>query len=286
MFALLVGVWAIACATGEGDLGVGDGIDDPRDARDGSLGDAGGKPGNVTDAASLADGSIAVDASPEKGSDASAPVAPEDDDAAVTPQADAAPDAKADTGAPIVDAGTDAKVDSGVDAGPGVDAGCPLRLVVNELQSEGASASDEFLEIYNPTACTITLTGWTIRHTSINGTTIQTEWTGAANKTIASHGYAIVAGSGFAGPGATVGVFNGTGVMAAAGGGMGLYDPTGKRVDSVGYGAGATNPLVESAAMAGPLAGQSIGRRSDGLDTDRNLDDFKTFTTPTPGAAN
>ncbi|MGB0589751.1 MAG: lamin tail domain-containing protein [Myxococcota bacterium] len=60
-------------------------------------------------------------------------------------------------------------------------------------------------------------------------------------------------------------------------------------VDAVAYGAfgptefaaGEGSPTPESGAP-----GQSIGRHTDGLDTDDNAEDFVTLTSPSPGAAN
>ena len=60
-------------------------------------------------------------------------------------------------------------------------------------------------------------------------------------------------------------------------------------VDAVAYGdfgeaevsAGEGNPVSEPDS-----AGHSIGRQSDGVDTDSNSDDFVSFSLPTPGAPN
>jgi hypothetical protein len=249
------------CATGD----VNDGADVVLDGtRDASAGDASrdtGAPGP--------DSGPALDAGAHD-----AAVVPGDD--ATSPQVDGGADPGVDASAPK-DAGTDTGVVL-------PDAGCPLRLVVNELQSAGATAADEFIELYNPTACPVALAGWTLRYASVTGSTVSTVWTGAIGKSVPVGGYAVVAGSGFAGA-ATVGVFTGTGTLAAAGGGIGIFDPSGTRTDSVGYGS-ATNPLVEGAPAPAPAASVSIARKPDGTDHDTNSADFKTATTPTPGAAN
>ena len=80
-----------------------------------------------------------------------------------------------------------------------------------------------------------------------------------------------------------------TGIMASAGGAIGLRDGAGKLIDSVGYGT-ATNSFVETVAapmpVTAPSPGNSIARSPNGADTNNNKTDFKTTTKDTPGAAN
>lgn len=199
---------------------------------------------------------------------------------------DAGVDARADAAADTV---TDSAIvrdvivgrDAGVDAS--ADASCAPQLVVNEVQVAGTTAADEFVELHNNAACAVALTGWTVRYAAAAGTVITVKWTGVAGDSIPARGYAVLAGEGFVGR--ALGVLAGTtGVLAAAGGGVGLYDPLGVRVDSVGYGT-ATNPLVEAMAAPAPAASQSIQRAPDGADTDRNQIDLHVAA-PTPGAVN
>jgi len=52
---------------------------------------------------------------------------------------------------------------------PPIDSGtCPTgaTLVVNEVQSDGATAADEFVELHNPNDCVFPLAGWTLRYSS------------------------------------------------------------------------------------------------------------------------
>ncbi len=268
MFALVMGAMAVACATGDAaseadpttDVGdaapAGPAVDGGGATADAKAGPTGDTDGHAPDAG--------ADASLPPTLDASLPPTLDAGDAAAPPVVDASPG-----------------VDSAV--GPN-DAGCVVRLVVNEVQSAGATASDEFVELYNPTACDVSLAGWTLRYASVNGTTISTVWTGPAGKSVAPLGFAVVAGSGFsASP--TVGAFGGSGTLAATGGGIGIYDPSGARIDSVGYGA-ATNPLVEGKAAPSPATSASIARKPDGYDHDDNSTDLKALPTPTPGAPN
>ncbi|MEI8254844.1 MAG: lamin tail domain-containing protein [Deltaproteobacteria bacterium] len=163
------------------------------------------------------------------------------------------------------------------------DVSCAPRLVVNEVQVAGATAADEFVEIRNNAACAVALSGWTVRYAAAAGTAVTVKWTGLATDSIAAHAYVVLGGTGFTG--ATIGIFAGTtGVLAVAGGAVGIYDPLGTRVDSVGYGT-ASNPLVEGTAAPAPAASQSIQRTPDGADTNQNQTDFHVAAS-TPGAAN
>ena len=53
----------------------------------------------------------------------------------------------------------------------------------------------------------------------------------------------------------------------------------------MGYGAGASNPLVETAPAPSEGTGQSIARIPNGVESGDNAVDFKAAT-PTPGAVN
>jgi hypothetical protein len=76
--------------------------------------------------------------------------------------------------------------------------------------------------------------------------------------------------------------------LASAGGAVGLRDPSGALLDSVGWGT-ATSALVEGMAAGAPTIaptpGKSAGRHPDGHDTNDNAADF-TEGDPTPGAPN
>jgi hypothetical protein len=189
-----------------------------------------------------------------------------------------------DTGA-LTDAADAARPDV-VTPPPDASGGCAPVLTVNEVQVAGAAgAGDECVEVYNAAGCTASLTGYTLEYASAAGTTVSTRWTGAAGDTIAAHGYFVVAGAPFTGT--AQGRFAGpSGILAATGGGIGIYDPGGTRLDGVGYGAGTSNPLVEAMPAMAPPTSQSIARSPDGADSDNNSADYHLLATPTPGAAN
>src|SRR4051812_36820107 len=156
-------------------------------------------------------------------------------------------------------------------------------VVINEVQTgSAASASDEFIELYNPCATAIDLTGSSIVYRSAAG--LSDVVIINLNKTIAPGGFYLVTGPIAADAGVADQSY-GSGRIAATGGGVGLRDGTQALVDSVGYGT-ATNAFVEATAAAAPPSGQSIARKPNGYDTDHNASDFAVAAAPTPRAAN
>lgn len=166
---------------------------------------------------------------------------------------------------------------------PPVSCAAGLHVVVNEVKVGSAtSASDEFIELYNPCATTIDLNGSSLVYRSAAGTSDVVVIN--LDKTIAAGGWYLVAGPNYSN-GGTPDQTYGAGRLAAAGGGVGLRDGAQVLVDSVGYGS-ATNAFVEGAAAAAPPNGQSIARTPNGSDKNNNATDFAVATTPTPRAAN
>jgi hypothetical protein len=147
--------------------------------------------------------------------------------------------------------------------------------------------ADEFVEIFNPTGCDFKLEGYTLRYSSSNGSSPFAVWTGAAADAVGPGSYVVVGGSGF--PGMALGRFASS-QLAAGGGGIGLFNPGSKVIDSVAYGTvDAGNPLVRppgGKAAPAPASGQSIARTPDGKDTETNETDFAITSTPTPNEKN
>jgi hypothetical protein len=165
----------------------------------------------------------------------------------------------------------------------GADLSGDCNVKMNEVQTGGAtSATDEFIEIYNPCETTVTITGYKLVYraaASANEGTIAT-----LNGMLIPGGFYLVANSGFAGS-ADIKPYTGniTG-LAATGGAIGIRDASGLLLDSVGWGM-ASNALVEGMPAVAPAGGRSIARHPDGADTDHNSTDF-TDSTPTPKASN
>ncbi|MCC6645083.1 MAG: lamin tail domain-containing protein [Polyangiaceae bacterium] len=151
-------------------------------------------------------------------------------------------------------------------------------LVVNEVATTGASADDEYVELFNPTSKSVSLDGWELKYAGMSGNP-QSTWKGGSGDSISAGGYFVVAGSKFGGSSDGTLSF----AMGKDGGGVGLFDGS-KRVDSVAWNSG--NNLVEGAALTAPHAdGSSYSRLPDGADTDDNATDLKEGSR-TPGAAN
>jgi hypothetical protein len=162
--------------------------------------------------------------------------------------------------------------------------GCTGHLVINEVKVAGSSnVDDEFIEIFNPCATSVSLANWTVAHLSATGTApnVIATLTGS----IGGNAYYLVAESSCA-CSTSADLTYTTGTLAATGGGVALRNAAGTVVDSVGYGTGTANSYVEGAPAAAPSGGSSIGRHPNGHDTDHNDADFTVATTPTPRAAN
>lgn len=178
--------------------------------------------------------------------------------------------------------------------------GCNAVPIINEIQTSAmGAASSEFIELYNPGNCTVNLNGWRLRYASSQA---QAEpagmlWVGAA-ETIAPLGYAVIGTSQFmmAG-GVTQGTFSAG--LADPAGGVGLYEPGGRRVDQVAWAqtAGDINamhifrsPVGGSFAPVPPSAPGNVNRLTaripNGANTGNQGADFQARTTGSPGAAN
>jgi hypothetical protein len=154
--------------------------------------------------------------------------------------------------------------------------------VINEVSTDGASGSDEFVELYNKGTCAAALSGWTLKYSSSSGATTPTYWTGGASDSLPAGGYWVLGGASF------TGTKNGTlsQGLAATAGGVGIFELGGVKSDSVAYGSvSAAHPFKEGTAAAAPPSNQSLERTPNGSDTDDNSVDFQT-SARSPGAAN
>jgi hypothetical protein len=153
-------------------------------------------------------------------------------------------------------------------------------LVISEFRTRGpANASDEFIEIYNPTGSAVLLTGWKIRKSSgCGGVLTDLVTIGAVNLAPGQH-YLIGNSPNYTGP-----VDQSYSTTIADDGGIALIDSSNNIVDQVGMCDLTTykefNP--SSPAFLSPLSGnanQSYERKTGGsygncFDTDDNSVDF------------
>lgn len=164
--------------------------------------------------------------------------------------------------------------------------------VINELQAAGASAADEWVEIYNPCISAINVAGWTLvyRGPSTIGTTDDTllfAFTGQ----LAPGGIRLLAGSGYPDP--NDGEWpNPTGEIGGINGAVGLRsgpkDSIDTLVDAIAYGSvSSTHPFKETNPAPAMMSRRSASRLPfDGKDNNDGAADFLIVMTPTPGALN
>lgn len=146
-------------------------------------------------------------------------------------------------------------------------------IVISEIQTGSASdASQEFVELYNPTSISIALDNWTMEYASSSGAS----WTKKASLSgsVPAFGYVLISTSGY---------MSGDGVMssglASTSGHVRIKNAAGAVIDLVGWGS-AAHP--EGSAVAAPSSGGSIERApgrlnslaGNGEDSDNNSADF------------
>ena len=188
-------------------------------------------------------------------------------------------------------------------------------VVISEVYGGGGNSGsvykNDFIELYNPTSTSVSLTGWSVQYTSSSGTTWQvTNLSGS----IAANGYFLVQEA--AGTAGTTNLPSpdviGTLAISATTGKIALCNTTsalsganpsgGALVDLVGFGTangfeGAVGPApsnttsIERKANASSTAGSMRSPGADtylgnGQDTDNNANDFVTSTSYTPQPQN
>jgi Lamin Tail Domain/Collagen triple helix repeat (20 copies) len=150
-----------------------------------------------------------------------------------------------------------------------------------------ATATDEFVELFNAGAGPAALGGYKLVYRSGSGVSDVGLGTIPDGTMLAPGAFYLFGGSGYAGAKAPDQTFSAA--LAGTAGGIGIRDGGGKLVDSVGYGT-ATNAFVEAHAATAPPStappGSSDIRLPDGLDSDDNGADFRVTSPPTPGAPN
>jgi hypothetical protein len=85
-------------------------------------------------------------------------------------------------------------------AGTGGAAGCALdHLVISEIRTRGkGGATDELIELYNPTSSAIALNdAWVIESRSATATMYGKRWQGAVGKSVPAGGHYLITGAGY-----------------------------------------------------------------------------------------
>jgi hypothetical protein len=175
-------------------------------------------------------------------------------------------------------------------AGCGANGLCKQSVLIAEFRTRnGTSATDEYVELYNPGDTSVNLGGWKLVYTSATGTTLGDRVVFPANtvmqpKSFLLNTYAPTTGTGYLG---TVTKDFGYTTGIADGGGIGIVDATGAVVDAVGMTSttglkeGTTLPLMTT-AMGSVAYLRKTAVCGPDQDTGDNLADFTLVNTPDP----
>jgi len=170
-------------------------------------------------------------------------------------------------------------------------------LLISEVETGGASASDEFAELANTGALAVDLMGLELAYVTSTGSTVTRKATWAASRILDPGRHLLVANAAGIHAGSADATYSGG--FAATGGAIVLRPVGGTPIDAVAWG-DATSAFVEGTAAPAPAAGSSIERRpggagGNGTDTNDNAADFQVATpnpqnvasapTPDPGAS-
>jgi hypothetical protein len=159
-------------------------------------------------------------------------------------------------------------------------------LVVSEVMTGAASASDEFIELYNPSDAALPLEGLEVVYVTATGGTItrKAAWSAGASAVLPGAHLLIANSAGIFAGLADVAYTNG---LASTGGSVALrIVGAATSVDAVGWG-NATSTWLETRPASAPAAGSSLerlpgGSSGSGQDTDDNLIDFVAQPAPDP----
>lgn len=195
----------------------------------------------------------------------------------------------------VADALDETAVDSALETGDAEPTVCHPRI--NELQSGGKeSGNDEFVEVVNPCAETISLDGYRLVYRAssnvnvVDGPDTSIMYGFGVGTTLAPGAFVFVAneaGEFAKAPYAPAGTYRSG--LAGGGGGVAIRSSSGAIVDAVYYGTPPTtgpHAFIERNPATAPAPGASIGRKPDGADTDDNRADFPRLAASSPGAAN
>jgi hypothetical protein len=159
-----------------------------------------------------------------------------------------------------------------------------MGLVLAEVVTGGASASDEYVEITNAASVPQDLNGLELIYVTASGSTVTRKASFTSPLPLVPGGHILLAnGAGIFGPLADVTYSGG---LASDGGSLALRNVGGAVVDAVGWG-NATNSFVEGSAAPAPAARSSIERGPGGaegnwLDTNDNGADWLVQPNPVP----
>ncbi|HVQ21789.1 MAG TPA: lamin tail domain-containing protein, partial [Candidatus Saccharimonadia bacterium] len=155
-------------------------------------------------------------------------------------------------------------------------------LLVGEVMTGGASASDEFVELYNAGATSVDLAGQEVVYITSTGGTVTRKATWATTTMLDPGRHILLANT--SGLFAAIADATYSGGLAATGGTVLVRPVGGAVIDAIGWG-DASNAFVEGVAAPAPPAGSSLERRPGGtagnhIDSNQNLADWLLSAAP------
>lgn len=154
-------------------------------------------------------------------------------------------------------------------------------IVISELQVASlASASQEFVELYNPTDQPVSVDGWTVEYKSATAVDAPTNWKAKATLTgkVAPYGHYLVATRGYLSDADA----EWTASLAATAGAIRVVSG-GETIDSLSYGSTLTADIAATAPVAGGSIERLPGRRGgNGQDTNISAADFAVVSSVSP----
>lgn len=153
-------------------------------------------------------------------------------------------------------------------------------IIINEIQTAGASSNDEFVEIFNPTTASIVLDGYKLSKKTKTGTESTLLNSATSTKflgTIPAHGYFLIAHPDHKGSLSADLAYSSSSSISSDNTLL-LYDKSGTLLDKVGFGAAID---FEESPASNPSSNQSI-ERNGFADTDNNAVDFFINASPSP----
>ena len=158
-------------------------------------------------------------------------------------------------------------------------------VLISEVQTGSVeSASQEFIELYNPNEQSVDLTDWKLQYVSATATNWDKPSRSVAlSGNLEAKSFYLISSSGYLSDTAQASFASG---LSQTGGHLRLINGIGELQDLLGWGT-AVMPAIAAAEAAG--AGESMARNTDQeeqLNTGNNAEDFSVTLSPTPGAAN
>ncbi|MBI1971513.1 MAG: lamin tail domain-containing protein [Candidatus Wildermuthbacteria bacterium] len=165
------------------------------------------------------------------------------------------------------------------------------KILISEVQIEGQTPKDEFIELYNPSGENIDLTGWKLAKKTASGNESNLVSSSAFAGIIQAGGYFLIVPQAdddgtpnYKGQATPDLYYSGKTYSFAEDNTILFYNPLGEISDKVGFGAAQD---FEGGAAPNHGAGKTLGRKqgSEYQDTDNNSQDFEEQN-PSPKAVN